>query len=114
VYSSRWSATFVCVENDALMSVYQTWYDVAPSTGFQRTRPGRAGIGTGVSSQRMLKPKARLQLVGPPAVTPRTRAYSEYGLPVNQGSVSPSETAGTLIGGMLPSALFVLVTSPPV
>src|SRR5947209_17451487 len=95
------------------MSGYQTWYPVAPSTGCQRTRPGFDTIGTGSSSQLMLKPNGRLQSVAPRVVTARTCAQSAYGLPVNQGSVRLSESAGMRIGAIVPTFWTVLLTSPP-
>ena len=56
------------------MSGYQTSYAVAPSTGAQRTRPGFAVCGTGVDSQRTLKPNGLLHAVAPRVVTARTCA----------------------------------------
>ena len=58
-------------------SMNQTWYEVAPSIGFQRTSPGIVGeICSGSVFQRMLKPNGALQGVTPVAVCARTWAYS--------------------------------------
>ncbi len=90
------------------MSGYQTSYAVAPSTGAQRTRPGFAGCGTGVDSQRTLKPNGLLHAVAPRVVTARTCAQTAYGFPVNHGSTRFTDVAGIRIG-----ATRVLTSSLP-
>src|SRR3990170_2015406 len=95
------------------MSVYQTSYAVAPSTGAQRTSPGFAGIGTGVSSHRTLNPNGLLQAVAPCVVIARTCAYSAYGLPVNHGRTRLTEVAGILIGAMTVLTVFSAASESP-
>src|SRR5262245_10770214 len=72
-----------------------TSYDVAPSTGVQRTRPEYSGVSRcGTAVQRMLKPNGVLQRVTPPGVRARTCAYSANGCPFIQGSAIGSATTG--------------------
>ena len=61
-------------------------YEVAPSTGVQRTRPGTSGRCSGAPPPLHVEPERGAPDVMPLAVWARTRAYSAYGLPVIHGS----------------------------
>ncbi len=71
-------------------------------------------MGAGTLGQRMLNPNEELQRVGPAAVTARTRAYSAYGCPVNHGSATSTESAGTLTGAIIVGVVVPVVGVDPV
>src|SRR4029079_4315590 len=78
----------------------QTWYDVAPSIGVQRTSPAGAGNGVGTVSDRMSKPYDAVHgPTAPFAAIARTRAYSEWGLPVIHGRASGTVPTGVVREG---------------
>jgi hypothetical protein len=76
VYHSRSSATFVIVEIDfvSVPSLNQTSYEVAPSTGVQRTSPWYAAGSEVGAEPRMSKPTGALQPDERSCTTARTRA----------------------------------------
>jgi hypothetical protein len=62
--------------------------------------PASVFCGCAISGHRMLKPNALLHSVAPFAVIARTWAKRAYGVPVNHGSATSIDTAGTRSGGI--------------